>query len=320
MDSWYSKGAPVLESMKSKSILHPFVVNSHRGNTLNIYQGCQHRCGYCYATYEWSPDFYDKIYAKINASEILDKQLSSWKSQVVEPVMISSATDAYQPAELKFGLTRKCVEVLQNFDIPYYVFTKSALISRDLLLHKKYKHNCFIVWSITTCNEEIRRIIEPGTPPSITLFKVIKRFSDSGIRCAVNIDPILPIITDSSEEIGSIVDNCLRSGVRYIFGAPLRLRSDIWERMKIVFKLLNKVEKDLLRDYTRLYHFEDPMLRNYNLHVDKTYAQTILKDLEDKVVKKDMLFGFPKLDQNRQMPISKLNAHDQGQLTLMKFM
>ncbi|CAN5760218.1 hypothetical protein BH23THE1_BH23THE1_14930 [soil metagenome] len=76
------------------------------------------------------------------------------------------------------------------------------------------------------------------------LFKVIKRFSDSGIRCAVNIDPILPLITDSSDEIESIVDTCLRSSIRYIFGDTLRLWSYIWERMKIVFKLINKKEKD----------------------------------------------------------------------------
>lgn len=258
MDSWYSKSAPVFDSKKSKSILHPFTVNNHKGNTLNLYQGCQHRCGYCYATYEWSPEFYDKIYAKSNAPEILENQLRSWKSKVVQPVMISSATDAYQPAELKFELTRKCVKVLQKYNIPYYVFTKSALISRDLQLHKQYKHNYFLVWSITTCNENIRRIIEPGTPPSFVLFKVIKKFSDCGIRCAVNIDPILPLITDSSSEIESIVENCLKSGVRYVFGAPLRLRSDIWERMKIVFKLLNKGETEVIRDYITLYNFKNP--------------------------------------------------------------
>ena len=61
------------------------------------------------------------------------------------------------------------------------------------------------------------------------LFKVIKRFSDSRIRCTVNIDQILPLITDSSDEIESIVDTCLRLSVRYIFGDTLRLRSDIWD-------------------------------------------------------------------------------------------
>ncbi|MFL6318791.1 MAG: hypothetical protein ACJ71K_09735 [Nitrososphaeraceae archaeon] len=82
--------------------------------------------------------------------------MKSSKSETVEPVMISSATDPFQPAEIRFGLTRKCVEVLQKYDVPYYIFTKPTIISRDLKLDNKYKGNCFIVRSITTCNERIR--------------------------------------------------------------------------------------------------------------------------------------------------------------------
>ncbi|MGI0036970.1 MAG: radical SAM protein, partial [Nitrososphaera sp.] len=126
---WYS-GSPTLESKRSKSLIHPFVVKGYDGLTINPYQGCHHRCAYCYATYEWSPDFYDKVYSKVNAAEVLEGQLAKWKSQTIRPVMVSSATDCYQPAELRFGLTRKCVEVLQKYNVPYYVFTKSALIER----------------------------------------------------------------------------------------------------------------------------------------------------------------------------------------------
>ena len=93
----------------------------------------------------------------------------------------------------------------------------NGIISRDLELHSQYKDNCFIVWSITTCNDNIRRIIEPGTPPSSAMFKVIKRFSDAGIRCAINIDPIIPLITDSANDIESILENCHKSGVMLRF-------------------------------------------------------------------------------------------------------
>ena len=161
---WYSLSAPEYEPKSSKSIIHPFNVRGYRGLTINPYQGCQHRCAYCYATYEWSPEFYDRIYAKSNAPEVLEKELATWKAGTIEPVMVSSATDAYQPAELKYNLTRRCVEVLQKYGVPYYVFTKSAIIERDLELHRRYRH-CFIVWSVTTCSESIRRIVEPGTPP-----------------------------------------------------------------------------------------------------------------------------------------------------------
>jgi DNA repair photolyase len=214
--------------------------------------------------------------------------------------MISSATDAYQPAELKFELTRKCVKILQKYNIPYYVFTKSTLISRDIELHKQYKDSCFLVWSITTCDEHKRRIIEPGTPPADAMFKIIKRCSEAGIRCAVNIDPIIPLITDSFDDIEILLDNCLKLGVCYIFGATLRLRADIWERMKIIFKMLNKdgkeeEYKEKIKEYKRLYHFEEPFNQRYNLDVDKNYSNTILNNLNEAVIKRNMYFDFPHL-------------------------
>ena len=318
MSLWYSKKAPKFIDKKSKSVLHPFTVRGFKGNTLNVYQGCQHRCGYCYATYEWAPEFYDKIYAKSNAPEILESQLKDSKSKVIEPVMISSATDAYQPAELKFELTRKCVRILQKYHIPYYVFTKSTLISRDIGLHQQYKDNCFVVWSITTCNENIRRIVEPGTPSASAMFKVIKRFSDAGVRCAVNIDPIIPVITDSMNDIDLILDNCLTSGVRYILGTTLRLRADIWERMKSIFKMLNK-EEEAIKEYKRLFHFDEPLNHGYNLAVDNGYSNIILKNLKEGVIKRDMYYDFPHLMETRSFGISKSNNDNSKQLSLMNF-
>lgn len=319
MSLWYSKKAPEFNKKISKSVLHPFTVGGYKGHTLNVYQGCQHRCGYCYATYEWSPEFYDKIYAKSNAPEILENQLKNWKSKVIEPVMISSATDAYQPAELKFELTRKCVKVLQKYNIPYYVFTKSTLISRDLEIHQQYKDNCFIVWSITTCNEDIRRVIEPGTPPASSMFKVIKRFSNAGIRCAVNIDPIIPLITDSSNDIESIVDNCHQAGIRYVSGATLRLRADIWERMKIILEMLNKQEEGV-KKYKRLFSFTEPIEQGYNLAVDRFYSTMILENIKEKVMDRGMSFDFPYLREIKYNQSNKLKNKDKNQITLMNFM
>src|SRR5215467_5981037 len=109
MDLWYTKNSPTFESKISKSIIHSFMVKGYNGLTINPYQGCGHRCGYCYATYDWSPEFYDKVYAKSNAPEILDKQLATWKSDTIGPVMVGSATDAYQPAEVRYSLTRRCI-------------------------------------------------------------------------------------------------------------------------------------------------------------------------------------------------------------------
>ncbi|HEX7032057.1 MAG TPA: radical SAM protein [Nitrososphaera sp.] len=287
---WYS-GAAALEEKKSKSILHPFSVKGYSGLAINPYQGCSHRCAYCYATYEWSPEFYDRIFAKSNADEVLEKQLAAWNSDTIDTVMVASATDAYQPAELRYGLTRRCVQVLQKYNVPYCVFTKSAtIIERDLELHRRYRDNCFIIWSITTVNEEKRRVIEPGTPPARRLFETIKKFTDAGVCCGVNIDPIMPLVTDTDEELEAIVKACSAAGLRHVFGAMLRLRSDIWERMKIALRLLgipNGVDR-----YMHFYGFQEPLGASY-VPAQKWYADHVISRLERLVKSYGMSCEFP---------------------------
>ncbi len=287
---WYNTQAPAYEQKTSRSIIHAFNVRGYRGLTINPYQGCQHRCAYCYATYEWSPEFYDRIYAKSNAAAILDRELASWKGAKVDPVMVSSATDAYQPAELRYGLTRKCIQVLQKYNVPYYVFTKSAIIERDLELHAGYRHNCFVAWSITTCNEQIRRIVEPGTPPAARIFEAIAKFANAGVVCGVNVDPIMPLVTDSDEELGAIVQACRRAGVRHVFGAMLRLRTDIWDRMKAALALIEV--KDGAERYKEIYGFKDPLFANY-LPCSKEYGRQVADRLEGMVRGAGMSSDFP---------------------------
>jgi DNA repair photolyase len=304
VNRWYTKKLPIFQEKESKSVIHQFTVKGHKGITINPYQGCQHRCGYCYATYEWSPEFYDKIYAKSNVAEVLEKQLKSWKYETIEPVMISSATDAYQPAEVKYGLTKKCIEVLQKYNVPYYVFTKSKIIERDLKLHEKYKDNCFLVWSITTTDENVRRLVEPGTPSAYTMFKVIKKFADAGVRCCVNIDPIIPLITDCPDHVQRIIDSCFNAGVGYVFGALLRLRSDIWERMKIILKLLN-IENGIDIYKNIIYQFKEPLKPWFNVGTNKSYDTSVLRDLKEKVLQKSIRFDFPDLIRSRHLNSNK---------------
>lgn len=292
---WYSNKAPSIERKYSKSILRYFKVGSHVGMTINPYQGCHHRCGYCYATYKWSPDFYDKIYGKINAPEILESELNKWKNISMLPVMISSATDAYQFAEVKHGITKKCIKVLQQFQIPFYVFTKSCLIERDLNLFRNYNSNCFIVWSITTIDENIKRIIEPGTPPTRRVFKTIKKFVDSGINCCVNIDPIIPYVTDSEEHIRSIIDMCHKLGIRYISGSILRLRNDIWVRIREILELLGISWS--VEEYKRIFGFQEPFMNDNNLGAGTFYSDNVIKFLKDELSRRNIVFGFDKLIQ-----------------------
>lgn len=261
--------------------------------TINPYQGCHHRCGYCYATYKWSPDFYDRIYGKINAPQILESELNKWKNISMLPVMISSATDAYQFAEAKYCITKKCIKVLQQFQIPFYVFTKSCLIERDLNLFCNYNSNCFIVWSITTIDENIKRLIEPGTPPTRRVFETIKKFLDSGINCCVNIDPIIPFVTDSEEHMRLIVDMCHKLGIRYISGSVLRLRRDIWTRIREILQLLGISWS--IEEYGRIFGFQEPLMNDNNLNACTIYIDNVINFLKDELSRKNIVFGFDKL-------------------------
>ena len=293
MNLWYNTSPPTISDKKGKSLIHNFFVYGKEGLTITPYQGCHHRCGYCYATYEWSPEFFNHIYTKINAADLLYEQIVKKKVKISHPVMISSATDAYQPAELKYSITRECVQVLQRFRIPYYIFTKSIIIERDLALHKNYSDNCFIVWSITTCNEKIKRIVEPGTPTFDSLFKVIKKFRKSGIDCVVNIDPILPLITDSKCDLEKILDTSVTSGVKYISSAILRLRSDIWERMQSILCLLDM--EQFKKHYEQIYRIKEPIKGKDSLKAEDKYTQGILKTLKTECERKNLKYGFPNL-------------------------
>jgi DNA repair photolyase len=311
---WHSGKGALLEQKRSKSVIHPFVIKNYKGLTINPYQGCSHRCAYCYATYEWSPEFYDKIYAKNNAPEVLEKELAAWnKSDTIMPVMVSSATDPYQPAELRFQLTRRCIQVLQKFNVPYYVFTKSTLIERDLELHSQYRHNCFLVWSITTCNENTRRVIEPGTAPSSRIFRTIKKCAEAGLCCGVNIDPIIPLVTDSEYEMNELARACKDAGVKHAFGAPLRLRADIWQRMKLVLEIL-EVPDAIKRYQEEIYVFKETVESSY-VTPKSNYANKILSKLESIIHNNGINCSFPDY-----LSPQKIDKSSLGQTTLQKFL
>ena len=153
------------------------------------------------------------------------------------------------------------------------------------------------------------------------MFEVIKKFSDFGIRCAINIDPIIPLVTDSPNDIETILDNGLKAGVQYVFGSTLRLRADIWERMKIIFELLGVEKNNRVKEYVRLYHFIEPLSQGHNLAIDKLYSNTILENLREAATSRGMYFGFPHLiGKSMQVETKKMRSDaKKNQPTLMDF-
>ncbi|CAN5271517.1 PA0069 family radical SAM protein [soil metagenome] len=167
---------------------------------MNPYQGCEHGCIYCYARnsfeywgYSAGLDFERKIIVKKNAPELLRKFLMNPKWEC-KPIALSGNTDCYQPAEKKFQITRKLLEVCLEFNQPVGIITKNAGILRDkdILAEMAKRKLVSVLVSITSFEEDLRRVMEPRTTTGKQRLKVIKELSDAGVRMGVMLGPMIP--------------------------------------------------------------------------------------------------------------------------------
>ncbi|MDP4175669.1 MAG: radical SAM protein [Bacteroidota bacterium] len=180
----------VIREINAKSILSASKIYTY---VINPYVGCQFGCKYCYARYmkkftghfePWG-EFVD---IKVNAEELLQKEIKKKKK---DRVWISGVCDPYQPLEAKYKLTRKCLKILANNNWPVVIQTRSKLVLRDIDIIKEIK-NCDAGMSITTADDEIRKLFEPRATPIIDRINTLKTLHDSGIRTYAMIAPILP--------------------------------------------------------------------------------------------------------------------------------
>lgn len=168
--------------------------------SMNPYQGCEHGCIYCYArnSHEYwgfsaGLDFESKIIVKESAPKLLEKFILHPDWQPV-PISVSGNTDCYQPLERKFEITRKILQVFARYRHPLGMITKNGLILRDLdLLSDLAKDNLVHVYiSITTLNEDLRRVMEPRTASGIKRLKTVEALAKAGVPVGIMNAPIIP--------------------------------------------------------------------------------------------------------------------------------
>lgn len=188
--------------------------------SLNPYQGCEHGCTYCYArpTHEYwgysaGIDFEKTILIKKNAPQLLEQTLNrhNWE---VKTITLSGNTDCYQPCERNFKLTRQLLEIMLKYKHPVAIITKNALINRDIdVLAELAALNLVSVnISITTLDENLRRILEPRTATVKRKFETIEKLTSVGIPVNVLIAPIIPALND--HEFFSIMKEVSARGAR----------------------------------------------------------------------------------------------------------
>ena len=226
--------------------------------SLNPYRGCTHSCHYCYARathpylgFNADEDFATKIVVKTNMPEVLLQELRR-RSWARERVAIGTATDAYQPCEGRYRLTRRCLEALRDAATPVSIVTKSTLILRDLELLAELAQGpgATVYFTITTLDPDLWRLIEPGTPPPHKRLAVLQRLVNAGIPCGVFLAPILPGITDSVASIAAVAAAAKDHGAVSFGSAVLRLAPDVKQHY---FSFVAETFPDLLPRYERAY-------------------------------------------------------------------
>ena len=226
--------------------------------SLNPYTGCAHRCTFCYVrAFEAradrpSDDRYGRsIRVKVNVAEVLRRELArpSWGR---ESVAVGAATDPYQPAEGRYGLTRACVEELGRARTPFSIITRGPLIRRDVdvLVAAARRTKVHVSFSVPTLDESIWRTTEPGTAPPRRRLEAVRILADAGIDIGVAVAPILPGLSDGPALLAEVVHEARAAGATGIWANVLNLRPGTREHF---LEALARDWPELLPRYERLY-------------------------------------------------------------------
>jgi len=197
--------------------------------SINPYRGCEHGCVYCYArpTHSYlnlSPglDFETRLFAKVNAADLLVRELAA-PGYDVEYIAIGSATDAYQPIERELRITRAIIDVLARARHPLGIVTKSALVERDidLLAPMAAERLAEVFVSITTLDSSLSRILEPRAASPQRRLRSVETLAKAGIPVHVNVAPVIPFINEP--EIERILETAAQAGAVQSHYTVLRL-------------------------------------------------------------------------------------------------
>jgi DNA repair photolyase len=292
---------------KSMLRMHKFVDNWFwESASISPYKACEHGCNYCDGRserYHASEDFDNIIYVKINAIEVLKKELdrlfpkqstlsdfgmkSKYGYEKIKPVVAISSgiSDAYQPAEEKYGLTRKILELLLEYEIPIYVMTKSDLVLRDLDLLKDLNETswCNVSFSLSTADKKVAAIFEPKATSPKKRFEAMKKVSKAGILTGVTYMPIIPYISDSVEQLEDVIRNSKENGAQYILAASMTMR-DL--QSKRFYETIKKHYPHLVEEYQKLY------VKGYQ--PDSQYLQSLYINIKNICKKYDMPRFIPR--------------------------
>ncbi len=254
------------KSLLNKSHLEDYCINP--------YIGCQHACMYCYAnsytqkfsnhTESWG-DFVD---IKINAPIVLEREIIRKPKGTI---FFSSLTDAYQPIEREYELTRRLLLIVLKHQFPVSIQTKSSLIIRDLDLLQKFD-KCEVGFTITTANDNLRRLFEPYSSSVEERISAIKKLKEKGVKTFVFFGPILPHISDQNLE--EYFQQIAGAGTDYIYIDRLNLKPGLWIKIE---RFLQSNFPHLHKDWQDILLGRSDYYQNFKMKADNVCKELRLE-------------------------------------------
>ena len=245
--------------------------------TLNPYRGCRHACTYCYArpTHEFlgldsGREFEQRVFAKVNAPEILRQELRRPKWQR-EAIAIGTASDPYEPAEAQYELTRRILQVLREFENPVSITTKGVLVRRDLDVLQELGDvaDVRVTFSVGSIDEDVWKLTEPGAPSPMARLEAMQFLVENGVQAGVMMAPLLPGISDNAESIDAVAEAAADHGAQYLGANVLFLKPGSREWF---MPMLSEAYPRLAPGYNSLYQ---------KTYAPRDYTRTVL-DLVDE--------------------------------------
>lgn len=275
----------IFEEIECKSALNKVAVPGMPFRwSLNPYRGCQHACTYCFARgtheylgYDSGRDFETRVVVKTNAPEMLRQDLGrpGWQRELV---VIGTACDPYQPAELKYSLTHRLLRVMRDFANPASIVTKSPLVVRDADVLRQLSEVAAVTvnFSVATLDEEIWKRTEPTTSKPRRRLEAMRLLTERGIRCGVLLAPILPGLTDDPAALERVVEAAREHGASFVHDNVLYLKPGTKEWF---MPFLRESYPHLSERYSKYYR---------GVYAPKTYTQEVHRVVERLRLKYDL--------------------------------
>ncbi len=251
--------------------------------TLNPYTGCSHRCQYCYVS-SYIPNFF-YCRPKKNLIQRLEKEASRLNGELIS---IANSSDPYPALEKSLQLTRACLNLLSKQNCRLQLVTKSTLITRDTDILRKIPS--MVSMSITTEDDEVAKILEPGAPPPSERLKALEELLRYGIPVSTRIDPIIPLLNDDPEEL---IKRLSSIGIPHVTCSTYKVKHDNWRRLAQAFPALAQKLRPI--------YFNKGERIGRSIYLPRQMREEMLTKVKRLVEKERMRFsvcreGFPQLN------------------------